>query len=377
MSFGTVQAEKMTTESGYSLGAGNASSFKNRIINGGQVIDQRNAGASVTASTAAYTFITDRFKIYSSGATKLSGQRTTTAPTGFTNSLAITSLAATSPGAGDEYQLYAPIEGYNIADLGWGTASAQTVTLSFWVRSSLTGTFSGCLYNPGGTPTVSYIYTYTISSANTWEYKTITVPGNTTATWGSTNDNGISIVWDLGSGSNLNGTAGSWATGFDSRTSGSVTLVGTNGATFNITGVQFEVGTVATSFDFRSYGTELQLCQRYFQSFSYTGGTMIATGSTFGASTGALPFNFYFPMRTTPSTITLPAVGSTNGQWTVLSPAGGFPGTFGTIVVNSAGPNSMRLDFTGYTGVFASSGQAAFLYASGSTTTVVTASAEL
>jgi len=265
MSFGTIQIEKMTTESGYSLGAGNASSFKNRIINGGQVIDQRNAGASVTASTAAYTFITDRFKIYSSGATKLSGQRSTAAPTGFTNSLAITSLAATSPSAGDEYQLYAPIEGYNIADLGWGTASAKDVTLSFWVRSSLTGTFSGCLYNPGGSPTVSYIYTYTISSANTWEYKTITVPGNTTATWGSTNGDGISIVWDLGSGSNLNGTAGSWATGFDSRTSGSVTLVGTNGATFNITGVQFEVGTVATSFDYRPYGTELNLCQRYFE----------------------------------------------------------------------------------------------------------------
>jgi hypothetical protein len=303
MSFGTVQAEKMTTESGYSLGAGNASSFKNRIINGAQTIDQRNAGASVTASTGTYTFITDRFKIYSSGATKLSGQRTTTAPTGFTNSLAITSLAATSPGASDEYQLYAPIEGYNIADLGWGTASAKDVTLSFWVRSSLTGTFSGCLYNPGGTPTVSYIYTYTISSANTWEYKTITIPGNTTATWGSTNGDGISIVWDLGSGSNLNGTAGSWATGFDSRTSGSVTLVGTNGATFNITGVQFEVGTVATSFDFRSIGQELALCQRYYFPITLPVDTNICYPAVVYNATTILiqAFPVTLSMRTTPS----------------------------------------------------------------------------
>jgi hypothetical protein len=309
MPYGTVNAEQMTTQSGFTLGAGNASSFKNRIINGAQVIDQRNAGASVTASTAAYTFITDRFKIYSSGASKLSGQRSTAAPSGFNNSLAITSLAATSPSAGDEYQFYAPIEGYNIADLGWGTASAKDVTLSFWVRSSLTGTFSGCLYNPSGTPTVSYVYTYTISSANTWEYKTITIPGNTTATWGSTNGDGISIVWDLGSGSNLNGTAGAWASGFDSRTSGSVTLVGTNGATFNITGVQFEVGTVATSFDFRDYGRELIMCQRYYQTFSapsyrYLTSTTASSGFTVAIERLAVA------MRATPS------VGQVSGSTT-------------------------------------------------------------
>ena len=305
MPYGTVNAEQMTTQSGYTLGAGNASSFKNRLINGAQVISQRNAGAVVTASTATYTFITDGFIIYSSGASKLSGQRSTAAPSGFTNSLAITSLAATSPGAGEEYQFYAPIEGYNTADLGWGTASAKDVTLSFWVRSSLTGTFSGCLYNPGGTPTVSYIFTYTISSANTWEYKTITIPGNTTATWGSTNGNGISVVWDLGSGSGLNGTAGAWASGFDSRTSGSVTLVGTNGATFNITGVQLEVGTVATSFDYRSYGTELALCQRYCYVCSgadsyYARKPIFGTG----ANTAVWYAQHPVPMRATPSTLT-------------------------------------------------------------------------
>ena len=280
-------------------GANNVT-MRNRIINGAMMIDQRNAGASATASTATYTFFTDRFKVYSSGASKLSGQRTTTAPSGFINSLVLTSLAATSPASGDEYQLYAPIEGYNIADLGWGTASAKTVTLSFWVRSSLTGTFSGCLYNPGGTPTVSYVFTYTISSADTWEYKTITISGDTSATWGSQNSSGITIVWDLGSGVNLNKTAGAWSSGFGSRTSGSVTLVGTNGATFYITGVQFEAGTTATAFEQRLYGTELALCQRYYLQLSGNG-TSYAVGYQYAAAQVGAVINFPVTMRSGPT----------------------------------------------------------------------------
>jgi hypothetical protein len=377
MSFGTVQAEKMTTESGYSLGAGNASSFKNRIINGNMTIDQRNGGASLSITTSTlYTL--DRWQALSVPNSIFTVQQnagSVTPPAGFTNYLGVTSTASTSIGATDRTAMRQIIEGFNVADLGWGTANAKTVTLSFWVRSSLTGTFGGALINNTGAR--SYPFSYAISSANTWTQISVTVAGDTTGTWETGSSGGINVTFGLGVGTTYSGTAGAWAGSLLYSATGAVSVVGTSGATFYITGVQFEVGTVATSFDFRSYGTELQLCQRYFQSFSYTGGTMIATGSTFGASTGALPFNFYFPMRTTPSTITLPAVGSTNGQWTVLSPAGGFPGTFGTIVVNSAGPNSMRLDFTGYTGVFASSGQAAFLYASGSTTTVVTASAEL
>jgi hypothetical protein len=235
--------------------------FKNRIINGDMRIDQRNAGASVTGGVG-YTFPVDRFKFYSAAASKLSGQRSTTAPAGFTNSLLITSLASTTPAAGDEYQLYHNIEGFNVADLGWGTASAQTVTLSFWVRSSLTGTFAGCLFNDGGSR--SYIFTYAIAAANTWEQKTITVAGDTSGTWATGNAAGLSIIWDLGSGSNLNGTAGAWASAFDTRTSGSVSVVGTNGATFQATGVQLEKGSTATSFDYRPYGTELALCQRYY-----------------------------------------------------------------------------------------------------------------
>ena len=305
MAYGVINVEQMTTQSGFTLGAGNASSFKNRVINGAMVIDQRNAGASVTGGVG-YTYPVDRFKFYSSVASKLSGQQSTTATAGFVNSLLLTSLAATAPAAGDEYQLYHAIEGYNTADLGWGTASAKSVTLSFWARSSLTGTFAGCVYNNGGTR--CYVFTYTISAANTFEYKTITIPGDTSGTWLTTNSNGITIAWDLGSGSNLNGTADVWASAFDSRTSGSVTLVGTNGATFYITGVQFEVGTVATSFDYRSYGTELALCQRYFTSStggSYLGALCFSTNRVLSGVAYSAP-----PMRVVP-TVTVPATAFT------------------------------------------------------------------
>jgi len=254
------------------------------------------------------------------------------------------------------------------------TANAQTVTLSFWVRSSLTGTFGGSVQNSAQNR--SYPFTYTISAANTWEQKSVTIAGDTSGTWGTGNGVGIRLHIGLGVGSTFSGTAGSWAGANYLSATGATSVVGTNGATFYITGVQLEKGSTATSFDYRPYGTELQLCQRYFQSFSYTSGTIIATGTTLSTATGSIPFNFYFPMRTTPSTITLPTVGSGAGQWTILNPAGGFPGTYGTIVSGNAGPNNFRLDFSGFTGVYASTGQAVFLYAS-SSTTAVTASAEL
>jgi hypothetical protein len=273
----------------------NSMGFRNRIINGDMRIDQRNAGASVTGGVG-YTFPVDRFKFYSSAASKLSGQRSTTAPTGFTNSLLMTSLAATTPGASDEYQLYQMLEGFNIADLGWGTASAQTVTLSFWVRSSLTGTFSGSVNNDGGTR--SYVFTYAISAANTWEQKTITIPGETTGTWATGSALGLQIVWDLGSGSNLNGTAGAWASAFDTRTSGSVSLNGTSGATFYITGVQLEAGSVASPFERIDYGRQLIQCQRYFQ----TGNLYFLVGGYSGTGFGS-SFGFPVSMRAAPAVV--------------------------------------------------------------------------
>ena len=244
--------------------------FRNRLINSDMRIDQRNAGASVTPASGTYTYTIDRFRGYATAASKFAVQQNagnltgTNLPVGFTNYLGATSSSAYSVTSGDTFFLSQVVEGYNIADLAWGTANAQTVTLSFWVRSSLTGTFGGSLRITDPNPNLNYIFSYTISSANTWEYKTITIVGPTTGTWNITNGQGIQVQWNLGSGSSFSGTTGVWQAGNLIAPTGATSVVGTNGATFYITGVQLEKGSTATSFDYRPYGTELALCQRYY-----------------------------------------------------------------------------------------------------------------
>ena len=230
------------------------------------VIDQRNAGASV-ANTVGVIFPVDRFGCYGDQASKFTGQQSSTAPAGFINSLIITSSSAYSVPAGEIFLARQRIEGLNVADLGWGTANAATVTLSFWVRSSLTGTFGGSLQNSAQNR--SYPFTYTISAANTFEQKTITVAGDTSGTWLTTSGVGITVNWGLGVGSTYSGTAGAWSGSTFYSATGATSVVGTSGATFYITGVQLEKGSTATSFDYRPYGTELMLCQYYLPAFSY------------------------------------------------------------------------------------------------------------
>jgi hypothetical protein len=236
--------------------------FRNRIINGDMRIDQRNAGASVSLSTTTQ-FPVDRFAAFKgTAAATVTAQQSTVAPTGFTNSLLFTASTGAAPAAGDINGTWQVIEGFNVADLGWGTANAQSVTLSFWVRSSVTGTYAFSLNNSAVNRL--YVATYTITAANTWEYKTITIAGDTSGTWLTDNGRGVQIVWDLGYGSDFNGSAGAWGSSVIRRTSGSVQLIATTGATWYITGVQLEVGSVATPFERRPFGTELALCQRYY-----------------------------------------------------------------------------------------------------------------
>ena len=262
MPYGLIATDSITDSSGGVL-APSSSVFRNRIINGAMVIDQRNAGSSVTQTTSVL-YSVDRWAIYGNVTSKFTAQQnagSVTPPAGYINYLGITSSSAYSIGSTDDFQLIQRVEGLNCADLAWGTASAATVTLSFWVRSSLTGTFGGSLSNSASNR--SYPFTYTISSANTWEQKSITIAGDTSGTWLTTNGVGIQISFGLGVGSTYSGTAGTWAaTNYQSAT-GATSVVGTNGATFYITGVQLEKGSTATSFDYRPYGTELSLCQRY------------------------------------------------------------------------------------------------------------------
>jgi hypothetical protein len=279
--------------------------MKNRIINGAMVIDQRNAGASVTPTTANTTFSVDRWLCNASQATKYTVQQnagSVTPPAGFVNYMGVTSSSAYSITSSDYFFLEQDIEGLNCGDLAWGTANAKTVTLSFWVYSSLTGTFGASLRNSSGGR--SYPFSYTISAANTWEYKTVTIAGDTSGTWLTTNGIGIRLSYSIGSGSNWAGTAGAWNSDNDWTVSGAVSVVGTNGATFYITGVQLEVGSTATSFDYRPYTTELQLCQRYCINYrSADAGVYMRYGSGYANSATNFEINVHFPvtMRTNPS----------------------------------------------------------------------------
>lgn len=304
--------------------------FKNRIINGDMRIDQRNNGNAITA-LSVYNWPVDRFRFtmgITSGATL---QRVADAPAGFTHSVKLTCTTAQTPAAGQYMNFGQPIEGNNVIDLAFGTSSAKTVTLSFWVKSNLTGTFGGCLANYGGTIR-SYLFQYTISTANNWEYQTVTIPGDTSGvTWPTDNTMGMYVLFSMGDGTTYQGTANTWA-GADYRfASGNVRPMLTLGATWQITGVQLEIGSSATGFEYRNYGDEFQRCLRYcFQSKSY--------GAALGYSDARIlkyegyaksaaywqwvEKSFPVPMRATP-TVTVSDGAGTIGRWSAWTSQGG------------------------------------------------------
>jgi len=345
MTYGTVNADVITTSTaGGVLGAGNASIMKNRIINGAMVIDQRNAGASVTPTHDSFTI--DRYKWALSQASKLTTQQSTTTAVGFANSMLVTSTAATTVGSSDYFFFRQEIEGFNTADLNWGTANAKTVTLSFWVRSSLTGTFGGSLRNSAGDR--SYPFSYTISSANTFEYKSVTIAGDTSGTWLTTNGIGISCSFGLGVGLSFSGTAGSWQASNLFSCTGATNVVSTNGATFYITGVQLEVGSSATGFEYVNYQTSLANCQRYYEK-SYNIDVAPATTT----DTGRLDFSgtsegngnvitkvIYKVTKRTNPTMTGYVGGGTSGIWTYEK--SGASGT-STVTFDVIGNSSCRV----------------------------------
>ena len=289
--------------------------FKNRIINGAMVIDQRNAGAAVTVNSTGQTYPVDRF--FATGQSTdgvFTLQQSSTAPAGFVNSVVATvTTADASIGVTQNYLFRQRLEGYNIADLTWGIATAATVTLSFWVRSSLTGTFGGTLHNGNGDR--FYPYSYTISAANTWEQKTITIAGDTTGTWEKTNGIGLNVIWSLGTGSTLLAPTSAWTATTYTGFTGQTNLIGTVGATFYITGVQLEKGSQATAFDWRPYTTEQLLCYRYLPVFranengsAYSNPIVQGSATALGTNTYML-FHHIVPTRVAPTGITISAVG--------------------------------------------------------------------
>jgi hypothetical protein len=327
-------------------------------------IDQRNAGAAVTVNTSADVFSADRWHgtgVTSEGVFTL--QQSTTSTSGFVNSLLATvTTVDSSIGASQRYIIRHMIEGLNVGDLGWGTANAQTVTLSFWVRSSLTGTFSGSLMNAAANR--SYPFSFTISSANTFEYKTITIVGDTTGTWLTTNGVGIQLSFDMGCGADLRTSANAWAAGNFRGVTGSVQLIANSGATFYITGVQLEKGSTATSFDYRPYGTELQLCQRYCQIIAKDNEQAIPSGWYFSSST-----ELATDMRLTPPMRTVPTLTQTATAYRANSAS--FNGNSTTAIVLGAiesTVNSARLSQAGYSGATAGQSAIVRIYLSGAGT---------
>jgi hypothetical protein len=273
---GITQAGEFNSDSSFG--------FKNRIINGAMVLNQRNT--TISASDSGWQYAVDRWAAFQNiSSSKFTLAGSSTAPTGFTNSLLATSSSAYTLGASEFFTIRQPIEGFNWSDLGWGTANAKTVTLSFWVRSSVTGTFAGFIQNAND-GSRSYPFTYTISLANTFEQKSITIAGDTSGTWLTNNGAGPAVCFSMGCGSTYLGTANAWTGSTVFGVTGQTNLVATNGATWFITGCQIEVGSTATSFDYRPYGTELALCQRYYQT-SYQ-------GSAVGSATTTNAIGFWY-----------------------------------------------------------------------------------
>ena len=322
--------------------------FRNRLINSAMVIDQRNAGASSTTPTVGagtYSSV-DRFAYIVSQASKFTMQQTPSATetgfatrvaAGFSNYLACTvgASANVTIGASDYFAIYQSIEGLNVSDLAWGTANAKTITLSFLVYSSVTGTFGGSLRNGGFNR--SYPFTYSIPTANTWTSISITIAGDTSGVWSTTNGIGIVVSFSLGVGATFTATAGAWTAGNYSSATGAVSPITTNSATFYITGVQLEKGSTATSFDYRPYGTELALCQRYLPTANaadyYTG---------LSATSTAAYSSIKFPVtaRVGPTGISVSSVTAyttTNG--------GGSPIAVTAISFGAAGINSSLIRF--------------------------------
>ena len=353
------------------LNIGQIGGTRNKIINGAMVIDQRNAGAAFTSLTTGVTYTLDRWCAVLTGVVNtFSVQRnagSVTPPAGFSSYLGVVSLAATTPAAGDFYQIKQHVEGFNVADLAYGTAAAQPITVSFWVRSSLTGNF-GLVISWGSSSSNqrSYPALYAISAANTWEYKTVTIPGDTTAAAGgfeTGNGSGIQLRFSLGGGATNAGTSGAWAAANVQTVTGDTSVVGTNGATFYLTGIQLEAGDTATPFEHRSYGQELTLCQRYYQKFNAPCLRGVAGGTN---NLNRVGMNLPVTMRSAPT-----VASSGTHDWY----DGNTAGTATTAFAAYSTPNSMEFDFSTATG--GTTIHYPIIFYIGGSGGIVTASAEL
>lgn len=337
---------------------------RNMLVNGNMVVDQRNAGASITPTTSTYCL--DRWLALANISSKFSVQQNAGAgikPTGFANYLGVVSLSAYAIGAGEYCAITQRIEGLNTAFLQWGTATASSITVSFWVYSSLTGTFGGTVRNNGGTR--SYPFTYSIPVANTWTKITKTIPGDTSGTWATDTNNGIEVNFGLGVGTTLSGTANVWAGTSYASATGAVSVVGTNAATWRVTGVQVEAGGTATAFENKDYATMLLRCQRYYQYRIWQAGEICAQLGCTSANNAIGKIFDYGPMRTTP-TLTIA------GGFVAFTTSGVSNTALSGITCSATQYGSVKVDtaVAGAGGFWSNVGDVAFLAGGGSSAVI-------
>ena len=246
---------------------GKGGGVENFVINGAMTVDQRHGGSSFTIvnGNATTGVVADRFRVNENSGGEMTGQRVADAPVGFEYSSKLTvTTADASLGSTEYHRMIQPIEGKNISNLNWGTSNAKTLTLTFYVKSSLTGQYYISVFNNAADRTL--LKGYTISSANTWEKKTITIIGDQTGTWLTTNAVGIYLMWSLGTGSGYqSNTLDAYQAGFYMAKSDQVNLTATNGSTWQLTGVQLEVGSSASDFQHEDIATTLRKCKRYYE----------------------------------------------------------------------------------------------------------------
>ena len=290
----------------YSMNGGQLAGFRNRIINGDMRIDQRNAGAAVVPNG----YCLDRWSLAQSVTGKMTtaqNQGGVAAPTGFANYLGIKTTTAYSPVSTDAFVFYQQIEGYNVQDFNWGSANAKSLTLSFWVYSSLTGNFGAFVQNANGGAPRAYPFLYNIPVANTWTKITQTIPGDVTGTWNVTTGIGIGIAFSMGAGSGTLSAPGAWNTANAQGVTGQTNVVATLNAVWDITGVQVETGSVATAFEQRNYASELAMCQRYYFDTNPGSSTYVVRTGGYAAGAGGVaapPFYLPVSMRALPTVTT-------------------------------------------------------------------------
>ena len=312
-----------------------ALSNRNLIINGPMTVSQRGT----SASPAPIGYLIDRFATYSSGVGVLSIAQSSDAPAGFTNSALITVTTAGTPSGGSYRTFQQAIEGNISAVLAQGTPEAKAFTVSFWVKTSILGTFSGSMRD--SIVSRSYVFEYTMNAINTWEYKTVTIAGSTGGTFNTGNTGGLTLAFSQGQGTSFaTATVGSWVTGNFHGSTTETDLIATLGATWQITGVQLEAGDTATPFEHRSFGQELALCQRYFQELCGRGTIKaIANVSYYTTTDTFCAVRLQSEMRVTPT-----AIIPNQTDFKVFANEGNSPTT--AVLLNaSSGTASVELTF--------------------------------